>query len=378
MRRFLPRTAKTAAATSAPEHRAPFPSPEPAPKHPRIDHTIGVNSDIGTTEEGSASLDPLVLKRLRKGFEREVRNLVSAAKQNEVVMSKFNFERACSNKKQRDNNNITERTWMDGIPRMAVSADGVPLLIDLPGAIKEGSTLIEFVDGLGGKLPKCAGADKEGRGRVNSYKQVAGQIAGLFKMTKAWHAIGHNVPPHDDPTVASHILKSGRNFSASLALISQLHLISYRVDAMLQYGDEAHFEACKKLRAEAEKRHKFLKVIGSDDPLVMEGREIMYNRQTPLHPDKSDHKRGWAVLVVVGPFTGGALHIPCLNLHMSYTNGTMIMIRGKVLPHEVEAFSNGFLFTRKRALPVNPEMTQLGSASMAGVQLSILASTTTS
>ncbi|KAJ7674248.1 hypothetical protein B0H17DRAFT_1241668 [Mycena rosella] len=64
----------------------------------------------------------------------------------------------------------------------------------------------------------------------------------------------------------------------------------------------------------------------------------MYNRKTPLHPDKSDHKRGWAVLVVVGPFTGGALHIPFLNLHMSYTNGTMIMIRGKVLPHEVEAF----------------------------------------
>ncbi|KAJ7679933.1 hypothetical protein B0H17DRAFT_1077321, partial [Mycena rosella] len=280
------------AATSAPEHRAPFPSPEPAPKRPRIDHTIGVNSDVGTTEEGSASLDPLVLKRLRKGFEREVRNLVLAANQNEVVMSKFNFERACSNKKQRDNNNITEHTWMDGIPRMVVSADGVPLLIHLPGAIKEGSTsillaqLIEFVDALGGKLPKCAGADKE----------RPGQVAGLFKMTKAWHAIGHD-----------------------------LHLISYRINTMLQYGDEAHFEACEKLRAEAEKWHKFLKVIGSDDPLVMEVRS----------------QKGWAVLVVVGPFTGGALHIPCLNLRMSYTNGTMIMIRGKVLPHEVKAFSNG-------------------------------------
>ncbi|KAJ7692284.1 hypothetical protein B0H17DRAFT_1061709 [Mycena rosella] len=321
MRRFLPRTAKTAAATSAPVHHAPFPSPEPAPKRACIENTSGMNFNVDAIEEDLAGLDPLVLKRLHKGFEREVRNLVSTAKQNEVVMSKFNFERACSNKKQRGNNNITKHTWMDGIPRMAVSADGVPLLIHLPGAIKEGSTishglylqsillaqLIEFVDALGGKLPKCAGADKEGRGQ-------AGQIASLFKMTKAWHAIGHD---HDDPTVASHILKSGRNFGAN----------SYR--------------ACKKLRAEAEKRHKFLKVIGSDDPLVMEGREIMYNRQTPLHPDKSDHKRGWAVLVVVSPFTGSALHILCLNLRMSYTNGTMIMIRGKVLPHEVEAFSNG-------------------------------------
>ncbi|KAJ7674249.1 hypothetical protein B0H17DRAFT_1208152 [Mycena rosella] len=242
MRRFLPRTAKTAAATSALVHRAPSPSPEPLP------------SDW-------AGLDPLVLKRLYKGFEREVRNLVSTAKQNEVVISKFNFKHACSNKKQHDNNNITKCTWMDGVPRMVVSADGVPFVINLHGAIKEGSTsillaqLIKFVDALGGKLPKCAAADKERRGTVTLYNHVAGQIAGLFKMTKAWHAIGHDerlLLQHNDPTVASHILKSSPNFSASLALISQLHLLSYRVNAMLQYGDEPHFEACKKLRAEAE------------------------------------------------------------------------------------------------------------------------------
>lgn len=62
----------------------------------------------------------------------------------------------------------------------------------------------------------------------------------------------------------------------------------------------------------------------------MEGREIMYNRQTPLHPDNSDPKRGWAILVVVGPLTGGALYIPCLNLRLRYTDGDMIMIRGRI------------------------------------------------
>ncbi|KAJ7654879.1 hypothetical protein B0H17DRAFT_1214174 [Mycena rosella] len=243
MCRFLPRTAKTAAATSAPVHRAPSPSPEPAPKLAYIEPASGANSGVNAIDQDSAGLDPLVLKRLREGFEREVRKLVLTAKQNKVVMSKFNFERAYSNKKQRDNNNINKHTWMDGVPRMVVSADSVPLVIHLPGSIKEGSTsillaqLIEFVDALGGKLPKCAGADKEGCGMVTSYNNIAGQIASLFKMTKAWHALGHD---HDDRTVASYILKSGRTFS---------------------YGDEPHFAACKKLRAEAEKRHKFLKDI---------------------------------------------------------------------------------------------------------------------
>jgi hypothetical protein len=137
------------------------------------------------------------------------------------------------------------------------------------------------------------------------------------------------------------MLNTGKAFSASLNLIHQLRLVSIRVNAMLKYADPVHFAECEQLRKEAEVRHYFLQVIGADDPLQMEGRELMYNRQTPLHPDKSDHKNGWAVLVVVGPFKGGELYIPCLDLRMRYTDGTMIMVRGKILPHEVEAFSDG-------------------------------------
>ncbi|KAJ7619015.1 hypothetical protein DFH06DRAFT_935352, partial [Mycena polygramma] len=54
-----------------------------------------------------------------------------------------------------------------------------------------------------------------------------------------------------------------------------------------------------------------------------------------------DPPTSWAVLVASGPFSGGELSIPCLGLCMSYTDGTMIMVRGKVLPHEVEAFVDG-------------------------------------
>ncbi|KAJ7083209.1 hypothetical protein C8R44DRAFT_753514 [Mycena epipterygia] len=73
----------------------------------------------------------------------------------------------------------------------------------------------------------------------------------------------------------------------------------------------------------------------------MEGREIMYNRQTSLHLDHSDPNKGWAVLIVVGPFQGSVLHIPCLNLHLQYMHGNIIIICGHILSHEVEAFSGG-------------------------------------
>jgi hypothetical protein len=128
-------------------------------------------------------------------------------------MTAFDFDRAADNKKQLKAD-IPSHVWMDDTPRMAVSKDGVPLVIHLPQAMKEASTvslsvltldivltfseailftqLLDLVDNIG-QLPKIAGADSIHRNAASSYKIVPGQVAGVFKMTKAWHAIGHQV-----------------------------------------------------------------------------------------------------------------------------------------------------------------------------------------
>jgi hypothetical protein len=128
-------------------------------------------------------------------------------------MAAFDFDRAAANKKQLKAS-IPSHVWMDDTPRMAVSNDGVPLVIHLPQAMKEASTvhfsifnidvgltcveanlftqLLDLVDNIG-KLPRVAGADCIHRNAAASYKIVPGEVAGVFKMTKAWHAIGHEV-----------------------------------------------------------------------------------------------------------------------------------------------------------------------------------------
>ncbi|KAJ6525779.1 hypothetical protein B0H10DRAFT_2249345 [Mycena sp. CBHHK59/15] len=131
---------------------------------------------------------------------------------------------------------------------------------------------MEFSRQVNVHLPKCGGADGEGRGKVSSYQEVVGQIAGLFKVVRDWHAVGH---PHKDPVISHDVIKTGHSFSCSIDLISHLHLVSHRVNELIKAVDPAHYEALVKLRAVAEKKHKFLQVIGSDDPLLMEGREIM-------------------------------------------------------------------------------------------------------
>ncbi|KAJ7495449.1 hypothetical protein FB451DRAFT_955498, partial [Mycena latifolia] len=71
------------------------------------------------------------------------------------------------------------------------------------------------------------------------------------------------------------------------------------------------------------------------------GREIRFNRKTPLHADSGDPKAGWAALVALGGFKGGVMSVPAVNLRMRYSGGDLVPIRGRVLKHEVEDFSDG-------------------------------------
>lgn len=74
----------------------------------------------------------------------------------------------------------------------------------------------------------------------------------------------------------------------------------------------------------------------------MEGRAIQFNRQTPLHPDRQDPRKSWASMITFGKFTtGGELCVPRLNLEMRYLPRDAVVLRGRLLPHEVKAWGPG-------------------------------------
>ncbi|KAK7033318.1 hypothetical protein R3P38DRAFT_2773735 [Favolaschia claudopus] len=306
-------------------------SPPPAAKKSRV-----INEDDPPTEED--------LKRMEKNFGRDVKRLVKIARENKgtylygvwallmfdlVVVPGFRFLAAIRGEPQPVPEDL--HSWLDGAPRVACSEDGFALVVHIPGAIRQASAdllltqLVDFVDeGFNGTLSLVAGADGKTRDQRASYHEHPGQIAGLFKLVRAWLPIGH---PHSNPVPSRDLLKTGRGFAASLNLIAQLRLVSHRVNCIVEAVDPKHFQQLRELHAAACRRYRFYDILGTKDPLYMEGRELMYNRQTPLHADNSDPLTGWAVLVVVGPFTGGDLFIPCLNMRLLYNHGTIIMIR---------------------------------------------------
>ena len=85
----------------------------------------------------------------------------------------------------------------------------------------------------------------------------------------------------------------------------------------------------------------FSKGLNAVDPLLLEGREILFNRKSGLHNDQSDPHLAWAILLALGNFKGGYIRVPALGLRARLEPGDAIFIRGRVLKHEIEAWSGG-------------------------------------
>lgn len=114
------------------------------------------------------------------------------------------------------------------------------------------------------------------------------------------------------------------------------------MNALLKNIDPKQFHALEELRQKSIDDHPYVKALASIDNLIMEGRAIMYNRQTPLHHDRQDPFKSWATMITLGKFTkGGTLKIPRLNLRIRYLPADVVVLRGRILPHEVEEWEGG-------------------------------------
>lgn len=146
----------------------------------------------------------------------------------------------------------------------------------------------------------------------------------------------------DVPTISADFLKSATRFGLATRLLHDLSYLSIAVNESYHQIDPQQFKSLEKLRHLAEMQHPYLRGMSTYDPLIAEGRAIMYNRQTPNHPDRNDPLKSWACMVTLGHFTqGGELYIERLNLVIRYLPGDMIWVRGRILPHEVWEWNDG-------------------------------------
>jgi len=81
--------------------------------------------------------------------------------------------------------------------------------------------------------------------------------------------------------------------------------------------------------------------IASIDPLLFQGRSVIFNRQPPNHVDGKDPKLAWNPLATAGSYTEGRLRIRRLGLRVWFGGGACVFLHGAILHHEIEPFSGG-------------------------------------
>jgi hypothetical protein len=137
-------------------------------------------------------------------------------------------------------------------------------------------------------------------------------------------------------------LTSGGVFAKTADLYRKLDLLSKKINEAILAVDPVFFAALTELHKRAVAKHSSLAAWTSVDPLLMEGRELLFNRISGRHRDRQDPRLAYAGLYAAGNFTsGGYVYFHQFNLRVRLLPGDFVLLRGRVLEHEIEAWEGG-------------------------------------
>ena len=152
-----------------------------------------------------------------------------------------------------------------------------------------------------------------------------------------------NLIKHKGEVVPSpETFKTGGAFSRTAELYRKFDFLSKKINETTQLVDPKFFDAFTQLHQKAKAKHPSLAAWSGVDPFLFEERELLLNRISGRHRDSQDPKLAYAGLYAAGNFTsGGHLFFPQLNLRVRLLPGDFVLLRGRVLEHQIEAWEGG-------------------------------------
>ncbi|KAF8056930.1 hypothetical protein FPV67DRAFT_1677684 [Lyophyllum atratum] len=252
----------------------------------------------------------------KKDNLRHVRKITAKLAENTVKM-KFDFKRAVRGLRQSQEPAIPPTkpdTWEDDISRKAISSDGHTLVAYIPGLLQS-----SMVERLNTKLMAYAkvnvphiGKSATSADKVGKYVCRKGETAGEIRLARGWYALGQENKGMLMPSKDS--MSTGTILSSTMQLYQELTPVSQRVNEAIYRADPDFHANLVRLREAQETKHPVMKAFNAVDPLLFEGRELLFNRKSGLHTDSQDPLGAYAGLLAAGSFTGGYVHLPQLNL----------------------------------------------------------------
>ena len=134
-------------------------------------------------------------------------------------------------------------------------------------------------------------------------------------------------------------IRSGKMWFGTTNLVKELELLAHRVNSCYKHAVPEFYKALQVFHKKHTESCAGIEAMTSIDPLLVEGRELLYNVQLAKHLDRQDPIRSMAAFAVFGDFQGGYLRCEDLGYRMRFRPGDLILLRGRVVAHEIEAFT---------------------------------------
>lgn len=119
-------------------------------------------------------------------------------------------------------------------------------------------------------------------------------------------------------------------------IVKLLEIVSHRINVALEHADPDHYIEAWALKDLVYKARSSYATLAGWNVLIYKGREILYNQMSSRHTNSQDPHLGWAVLTTFGFHKGGHLYLPHLGLPVRLEPGDVVVLRGCVVPHEIE------------------------------------------
>lgn len=145
------------------------------------------------------------------------------------------------------------------------------------------------------------------------------------------------------PVPSADLCKGSNRFSICSKLCRELAKTSTRINLLLSQVFPAFSQALKSLQEELGKGPDgaAFDALQRMDIIDFLARSVIFNRATAIHHDNKDVVAGCAALLSLGSYLGGQLYVPDLDRVFPFPPGTLVFIRGAVLPHMILPFYGG-------------------------------------
>lgn len=138
------------------------------------------------------------------------------------------------------------------------------------------------------------------------------------------------------------MLGTKQNFNRACDVLQELSIVTRYVMAAFQQADPEQYERLQKVydwRVNEIASQKAFAAV--DRAMLLEGRELQFNRFSLPHFDTLDPHWGWAIIIYYGTFDTCTLHFRQLKVKVTLRPGDMVMLRGRDVLHEVKNWLSG-------------------------------------